>query len=135
MNSYENMIVFNIFIPIIIVSIVVLTITYGYRDGFRSNTRQVCPDLLIESRGTFYLYNSKMSNIPGINPLVFNTLDDYIEFTKWQEKHDVKCPMIYMKEMCGAQGKYVYKSFHSPTDLSEGSPVVDDVRDIISKMK
>lgn len=134
MNGYKNMIVVNIFIPVIIIAVIFVIFKRGYTDGFMSNTRQVCPDLLIESRGSFYLYNSKMSNVPGINPLVFNTLDEYTDFVQWQQEHDIKCPMIYMKEMYSTQGVYVYKSFNSPTDLTEGSHVIEDVREMISTM-
>lgn len=134
MNGYKNMIVVNIFIPVIIIAAMFVMFKRGYTDGFMSNTRQVCPDLLIESRGSFYLYNSKMSNVPGINPLVFNTLDEYTDFVQWQQEHDIKCPMIYMKEMYSTQGVYVYKSFNSPTDLTEGSHVIEDVREMISNM-
>lgn len=135
MVDYKSMVVYNLFIPVIIVALIFAICNKGYTDGFMSNTRQVCPDLLIESRGSFYLYNSKMSNVPGINPLVFNTLDEYTDFVQWQEDHYIKCPMIYMKEMYSTQGVYVYKSFNSPTDLTEGSPVIEDVREMISNMK
>ena len=36
-----------------------------------------------------YLYNSNLARVPGINPVVFNTLDEYGEFLDWQKSQNI----------------------------------------------
>ena len=56
-----------------------------------------CPNVLIQRGSTLYLSNSKLANIPGVNPLKFNNLDEYIEFIKWQRSHGIRCPILYLQ--------------------------------------
>jgi len=79
-----NILVFSIIIPIIIVYLLIILFKKGsdtddieYTDISKTNTIQMCPDLLIDSGGTFYLYNSKMPEIPSLNPMIFSSLDEY----------------------------------------------------------
>uniref|UniRef100_A0A6C0BTW4 Uncharacterized protein n=1 Tax=viral metagenome TaxID=1070528 RepID=A0A6C0BTW4_9ZZZZ len=129
MDVYMNILVFSIIIPIIIVYLLIILFKKGsdtddieYTDISKTNTIQMCPDLLIDSGGTFYLYNSKMPEIPSLNPMIFSSLDEYTLYTKWQDNYGIKCPVVYLKEIVNAQGIYVYKPFKSPYDMSEGVP-------------
>ena len=42
-----------------------------------SNTGIRCPNLLIQKGARFYLYNSKVAKVPGVNPVEFDNLEDY----------------------------------------------------------
>ena len=47
------------------------------------NENSECPDILIQKEKYIYLYNSKLAQIPGINPIKFSNLEEYVEFTKF----------------------------------------------------
>jgi len=53
-----------------------------YAEGLTNNTSQQprCPDLLIQKGSNFFLYNSKVAQVPGVNPIEFDNLEDYTEF-------------------------------------------------------
>lgn len=111
-------------------------IKYPSVEGFElgKSTTQRCPNVLIQKGSIFYLYNSKLSKIPGVNPLQFSSLDEYIEFTEWQRSHGIRCPILYLQESYDAQGNPVLKARPSPTDLNGGlqpltlpSDVIGDV--------
>jgi hypothetical protein len=94
---------------------------YGSVEGFDS-IRYRCPNILIQKGSNFYLYNSKLAEIPGVNPLQFSNLDEYVEFTKWQRSQGILCPILYVQEVYDTQGNRVYKARPSPTDLQGGLP-------------
>ena len=48
------------------------------KEGFKS--KENCPNILIQQGEEVYLYNSKLAKIPGVNPVKFNNLEDYVEF-------------------------------------------------------
>lgn len=68
-----------------------------------------CPNLLIQKGSRFYLYNSKLAKVPGVNPIEFENLEDYTEFLDWQRSQNIRCPVLYLQETYDAQGKPVYK--------------------------
>jgi len=101
------------------------TCKYGEPEGFEgfegiSNIRDRCPDVLIQKGSNYYLYNSKLAKIPGVNPLEFKNLDDYVEFTEWQRSQGIRCPILYLQQSYDAQGNAVYKARPSPTNLQGG---------------
>jgi hypothetical protein len=85
-----------------------------------------CPNILIQKGSQLYLHNSRLSNVPGVNPLKFNNLEEYVEFTEWQRGQGIRCPVLYMQHSFDAQGKPVYKIRPSPMDLQGGLPPVAD---------
>ena len=119
---------------IIIVSIFILGLYFVYSypsnvEGFELGIgRSRCPNILIQKGAVFYLYNSKLAKIPGVNPLQFNSLDEYVEFMDWQRSQGIRCPILYLQESYDAQGNPVLKARPSPTDLQGGlQPVIGDV--------
>ena len=50
------------------------------QEGFKGSFKQHCPNLLIQKNNEIFLYNTKKANVPGVNPLKFNNLDEYTEF-------------------------------------------------------
>lgn len=100
----------------------IFVIKYPSIESFElgSTTSQRCPNILIQKGQTFYLYNSKLAKIPGVNPLQFNSLDEYIEFTEWQRSQGIRCPVLYLQESYDAQGNPVMNARSSPTELNGG---------------
>lgn len=63
-------------------------------EGFNTNN---CPDKIFKNDGKLYLYNTKMKNIPGKNPIKFDTLDKYSNFIISQNKKGINCPVLYIQ--------------------------------------
>lgn len=92
-------------------------------EGFDNTTVPYrCPNLLIQKGDHFYLYNSEIAKVPGVNPVTFNNLEDYVEFTEWQRSQGIRCPILFLQESYDAQGNPVYSARPSPTDLQGGLP-------------
>ena len=94
-------------------------LSFTFSEGFTSEESKGvrCPNLLIQKGSRFYLYNSKLAQVPGVNPIEFNNLEDYSEFLDWQRSQNIRCPVLYLQETYDAQGKKVYKtrpSIHEP---------------------
>ena len=96
----------------------------GDSEGFTNDTlrKPKCPDLLIQKGARFYLYNSKLAQVPGVNPIEFDNLEDYTEFLDWQKSQNIKCPVLYLQETYDAQGNRVYKSRPSVSEPQSGLP-------------
>jgi len=81
-----------------------------------------CPNLLIQKGAKFYLYNSNIAEVPGVNPIEFNNLEEYVEFLEWQRSAGIRCPVLYVQNTYDAQGERVYKIRPSVTELQGGLP-------------
>lgn len=81
-----------------------------------------CPNILIQKDKSFYLHNSKQAIIPGVNPIKFDNLEDYVEFLDWQRSKGIRCPVLYLQQTYDAQGNSVYKIRPGVTDLQGGLP-------------
>ena len=95
-----------------------------YAEGFKSGNSLTsrCPNMLIQKGARFYLYNSKLAQVPGVNPIEFENLEDYTEFLDWQKSQGIRCPVLYLQETYDAQGKRVYKSRPSVSEPQAGLP-------------
>ena len=93
-------------------------------DTTRSTTNRspTCPDVLIEKDGKIVLFASKLQKVPGVNPIVFDNLEDYVEFTEWQRSKGITCPVLYMQNTHNAQGGTEYRVRPSITDPQGGLP-------------
>ncbi len=93
-------------------------------EGFTNNqsTAPRCPNLLIQKGSRFYLYNSKLAQVPGVNPVEFDNLEDYTEFLDWQRSQNIRCPVLFLQETYDAQGNRVYKSRPSVSEPQAGLP-------------
>jgi hypothetical protein len=91
------------------------------KEGFTANTSR-CPDLLIQKGSRFYLHNSKLAKVPGVNPIEFENLEDYTEFLDWQRSQNIRCPVLYLQESYDTQGKRVYKARPSVSEPQMGLP-------------
>ena len=102
-----------------------------YFEGFTNTPR--CPNLLIQKGSRFYLYNSKLAQVPGVNPIEFNNLEDYTEFLDWQRSQGIRCPVLYLQSTYDAQGNPVYKVRPSVSEPQAGLPpsIASSVGDVI----
>ena len=96
----------------------------NYVEGLTNNTNSGvrCPNLLIQKGSRFYLYNSKIAKVPGVNPVEFENLEDYTEFLDWQRSQNIRCPVLYLQETYDAQGNPVYKVRPSVSEPQAGLP-------------
>lgn len=81
-----------------------------------------CPNILIQKDAKFYLYNSRLAKVPGVNPVEFDNLEDYTEFLDWQRSQNIVCPVLFLQQTYDAQGNPVYKSRPSVNDMQGGLP-------------
>jgi len=103
-------------------------ITNKPRTSIESFANNQCPNILIQKENFVYLYNSKLAVIPGVNPVKFNNLDDYVEFTNWQRSQNIQCPVLFLQHSYDAQGNPLYKTRPSPLEMQGGlqqSPPLD----------
>jgi hypothetical protein len=102
--------------------------TSGKCEGFGGDD---CPDLLVQKGEELHLIYSNRAKIPGVNPIKFDNLEEYVEFMKWQRAKGIKCPILYFQQTYDAQNKLGYRMLPDPIEkqagLSSFKPVV--VRD------
>jgi hypothetical protein len=91
-------------------------------DASGSKMTANCPDVLIQKGSELFLYNSKRASVPGVNPIRFKNLEEYVEFTDWQRSQGILCPILFLQHAYNAQGEPVYKARPSPTNLQGGLP-------------
>jgi len=81
-----------------------------------------CPNLLVKRGNKLMLVNKRKANIPGVNPIFFDNLEDYVEFVQWQKSQGIECPVLYFNEMQDAQGNTNYRMFNTVSDPQAGLP-------------
>ena len=81
-----------------------------------------CPDLLIKSGNSLLLFNSRLPQIPGTNPLPFFNLDEYINYLENQKKIGVHCPVLFVQEENNTQGQSVFRVRPDVFDPQGGLP-------------
>ena len=94
-----------------------------------SNVR--CPNMLIEKDGNYYLYNSKLAIVPGVNPIRFNSLEEYTEFIEWQNSQNISCPILYLQYSTDAQNNELIQVKPSIFENQGGLPSIN--RDLLNK--
>ena len=104
--------------------------SYNYSEGFETNPR--CPNVLVKKDKSFYLYNSNLAEIPGVNPIRFNDLEDYTEFLEWQKSQKITCPVLFLQKNYDMHGNEVYKiqSDVNNRSMSTGTSNVEVVDNI-----
>ena len=90
------------------------------QEGFKGSFNHQCPNLLIQKNNEIFLYNTKKANVPGVNPVKFNNLDEYTEFVDWQRSQKINCPILFLQKNYNAQGNTVYTARSSPDNLQGG---------------
>jgi hypothetical protein len=83
---------------------------------------QNCPNVLVQKGNELFLYNSRKGPIPGVNPVKFENLEEYVEFTKWLKNQNINCPILFLQKSYDSQDKPVYQFRPDPLDLHGGLP-------------
>jgi hypothetical protein len=96
----------------------------GLTNNSNSKTQFRCPNILLQKGSKFYLYNSEVAMVPGVNPIEFDNLEDYTEFINWQHSKGIRCPILYLQNSYDAQGSSVYKIRPSITEPQGGLPPI-----------
>jgi hypothetical protein len=113
---------------ILIIFLMGLYYVYNYpanslTEPFSSDSiKYKCPNMLIQKGKKLFLYNTKRANIPGVNPVVFNNLEEYVEFLNWQRSQGIRCKVLFLQHTYDTQGNAVYKLRPSPLDQQGGLP-------------
>jgi hypothetical protein len=112
----------NLTIIIIIIFILGLyfTLTQSSKSVLEAFQGNQCPNVLIQKGKKLYLKNENLAEIPGVNPLVFDNLEEYVEYLKWQRKNKVNCPVLFLQESYDTQGNQVYQIRPDPLNLEGG---------------
>lgn len=75
-------------------------------EGFVSGQ---CPTTLIKKGNQILLYNPDMVKVPGVNPIVLNSLDDYEKYLSWQRSAGINCPILHLEQIFDTQGNAKYE--------------------------
>ena len=95
-NFFNNKLKLVAIISFIILGLYYYVNSYKYYESMENNGSR-CPNMLIEKDGGLYLYNSKLAIVPGVNPIRFNSLEDYSQFIEWQNSQKINCPVLYLQ--------------------------------------
>ena len=87
----------------------------------KADEQKNCNDVLIQNGTKIYLFNSKLAPVPGINPIVFNNLDEYTEYIEWERANGRNCPILFLQKGFDAQNNSTYSTRPSPYDLQGGA--------------
>lgn len=97
-------------------------VTNAGREGMMSGMEKRCPNLLVQNGSKFYLHNTNLAQVPGVNPIEFNSLEEYTEFLEWQRGAGIRCPVLYLQNGYNAQGERVYTVRPSVSEPEGGLP-------------
>ena len=87
-----------------------------------------CENLLIEKEGKFHLLNTTAAKVPGINPIIFNNLEEYVKYFESQSAKNIHCPVLFLQHTYDIQGDEKYIKRPSPLELQGGQPTLKDSR-------
>lgn len=91
-------------------------------EGLTNMSQPRCPNILVQKGLKYYLHNSKIAKVPGVNPIEFANLEEYVEFLDWQRSQGIRCPVLYLQHTYDAQGDAVYKVRPGVTEMQGGLP-------------
>ena len=79
-----------------------------------------CPNMLVRKGEKFHLINTRTSRVPGVNPVIFNNLEEYEDYFKFQKSQGITCPVLYFQETYDAQNRAGYKLLANPLEPQGG---------------
>lgn len=93
---------------------------YNKREGF-TGKKSDCYDMLIKDGKHFLLFKKNKARIPGINPVVLNNLEEYVEFLEWQRSQGIKCPVLFYQKSYDSQNNATIKEIADPLRGNENA--------------
>ena len=122
-------ILFHIFLILTFLAGIYVCLTNGIlntnpdKEGIDNNdSKSNCPDLLIKRGNKLLLYNSNAPEVAGVNPMPFNSLDEYITYIESQKSKGIHCPVLFLQQENDTQGNDVYRMRPSPFYIEGGLP-------------
>lgn len=85
-------------------------------EGF--NVNKECPNTLIRKGKYLYLNFNNKPQVPGVNPVKFDNLEEYADFVEYQKRIGKSCPILYLQETETAQGGKGLRMMEDPLDPS-----------------
>ncbi len=79
-----------------------------------------CPNMLVRKGEKFHLINTKTTRVAGINPIVFNNLEEYADYFRFQKSQGISCPVLYFQETYDAQNRPGYRLLANPLEPHGG---------------
>jgi hypothetical protein len=83
-----------------------------------------CPDLLIKENNKLTLLNTRMPKEDGVNPVVFDNLDQYTQYVNAKRANGIECPVLFFQQENDAQGNDVYRMRETPYYVEGGLPPI-----------
>ena len=77
---------------------IVSNYTSSMVEGFGGRSGYECPDIILKKGNKIFLKKSNKALIPGVNPIVFDNLEEYVQFTEWQRSQNINCPILYRRD-------------------------------------
>jgi hypothetical protein len=87
-----------------------------------------CGNILVQKGSKIVLKNTAKAEIPGVNPIVFDNLEDYVEYMQWIRSQGVNCPVLYLREQYDAQNECSYKLEPDPSDPGSFVPTIGNTQ-------
>jgi len=89
---------------------IIFCATYNQKNIFENfDNKSDCPTLLVRRGNKIMLLNKNKAEVPGVNPIFFNNLEEYTEFYEWQKSQGIDCPVLHFSEVEDAQGNTRYR--------------------------
>jgi hypothetical protein len=88
-------------------------------------TSDDCQNTLIKDGNTIFLYNSRKSTVPGINPIKLKNLEEYRQYISWQRANNINCPILHLEKIYTTQGTEMYEirqNFMTPNNEAGNNP-------------
>jgi hypothetical protein len=111
------------FISVVFLAGLYTSLCYGTRQ-FTEPFQPRCHDILVQKGSEIWLKNSKLAEIPGVNPVKFHNLEEYTRFVEWQRARNIDCPVLFLQQTFDAQNERVYavQPVHKLIDATRGHP-------------
>ena len=99
---------------------VMFCLTQKSESFYESFDTQSCPNMLVRKGEKFHLINTKTLRVPGVNPVIFNNLEEYEDYFKFQKSQGINCPVLYFQETYDAQNRAGYRLLANPLEPHGG---------------
>ena len=102
----------NIIIVIVVIIVFIVGLFFSLKpthEGFK-NKNEECYDMIIRENKKIYLFQKNRPRIPGVNPIVFDNLDEYTEFVDWQRSKGIRCPVLHLQRTYDTQNNPILKT-------------------------
>jgi hypothetical protein len=115
------------FVLVVFLAGLYTSLNYGTK-RFTEPFKPRCPDILVQKGSEIWLKNSKLAEIPGVNPIVFKNLEEYTRFVEWQRARKIDCPVLFLQQSYDAQNQSVFSVQPPPEIDPNADKLVDATR-------